>query len=314
MTNKILSAIMGSCIADALGVPVEFNSRKQLKRNLVEDMRSYGTYNQPAGTWSDDTSMTLCTLDSLSKGLDYKDIMDKFLSWYKDGEYTPHGETFDIGMATSKALKKYDLGEEPLKSGGTGERDNGNGSLMRILPVLFYLQKTYGENWIEKEESYQIIHNISALTHAHKRSMIACGIYLTIADYISKEYDLKEAVEQGIKKSFQLYESKEEFKEELKHYKRIKDKNFYKIPESEIRSTGYVVYTLEASLWCLLNSDNYKECVLKAVNLGEDTDTVGAVAGGLAGLYYGYKGIPKEWIEVIHRREFVEDICESFTL
>lgn len=314
MSNKKLSAIMGSCVADALGVPVEFNRREQLRRNPVIDMRSYGTYNQPAGTWSDDTSMTLCTLDSLSKGLDYKDIMDKFLSWYKKGEYTPFGETFDIGIGTSKALTKYANGEEPLKSGGTGERDNGNGSLMRILPVLFYLQKTYGENWIEKEESYQIIHNISALTHAHKRSMIACGIYLTIADYISKEYDIKEAVEQGIKKSFQFYENKEEFKEELKHYKRIKDKNFYKLQESEIRSTGYVVYTLEASLWCLLSSDNYKECVLKAVNLGEDTDTVGAIAGGLAGLYYGYKGIPKEWIEVIHRREFVEDICESFTL
>ncbi|MBG0765793.1 MAG: ADP-ribosylglycohydrolase family protein [Tissierellales bacterium] len=167
MPQKILSSIMGSCVADALGVPVEFYSREQLKRNPVADMRAYGTYNQPAGTWSDDTSMTLCTLDSLSKGLDYKDIMDKFLSWYKDGEYTPHGETFDIGMSTSKALNKYDSGEEPLKSGGTGERDNGNGSLMRILPVLFYLQKTYGENWIEKEEAYQIIHNISALTHAH---------------------------------------------------------------------------------------------------------------------------------------------------
>jgi ADP-ribosylglycohydrolase len=314
MSNKILSAIMGSCVADALGVPVEFNSRKQLKRNPVVDMRSYGTYNQPAGTWSDDTSMILCTLDSLSNGLDYKDIMDKFLSWYKDGEFTPHGETFDIGMATSKAINKYASGEEPLKSGGTGERDNGNGSLMRILPVLFYLQKTYGENWIEKEESYQIIHNISALTHAHKRSMIACGIYLTIADYISKEYDLKKAVEKGIKKSFQFYENKEEFKLELKHYERLQDKRFYKLQESEIRSTGYVVYTLEAALWCLLNTDNYKECVLKAVNLGEDTDTVGAVAGGLAGLYYSYEGIPKEWVEVIHKRKFVENICESFTL
>jgi ADP-ribosylglycohydrolase len=131
--------------------------------------------------------------------------------------------------------------------------------------------------------------------------MIACGIYLTIADYIYKEYDLKEAVEKGIKKSLQYYNNKEEFIEELNHYERLQDKNFYKLQESEIRSTGYVVYTLEAALWCLLNSDNYKECVLKAVNLGEDTDTIGAVAGGLAGLYYGYKGIPKEWIEVIRR-------------
>jgi ADP-ribosylglycohydrolase len=238
--------------------------------------------------------------------------MDKFLSWYKDGEYTPHGETFDIGMATSKALNKYDLGEEPLKSGGTGERDNGNGSLMRILPVLFYLQKTYGDNWIENEESYQIIHKISALTHAHKRSMIACGIYLTIADYIYKEYDLKEAVDLGIEKSFQYYNDKEEFKEEIKHYIRLKNKNFSKLPEGEISSTGYVVHTLEAALWCLLNTYNYKECVLKAVNLGEDTDTVGAVAGGLAGLYYGYKGIPKEWIEVIQKRKIVGGLCENF--
>ena len=94
MSNKILSAIMASCVADALGVPLEFKSREQLKRNPVVDMRSYDTYNQSAGTWSDDTKMTLCALDSLSKGLDYKDIMDKFLSWYKDGEYTPHGDTF----------------------------------------------------------------------------------------------------------------------------------------------------------------------------------------------------------------------------
>src|SRR6056297_390770 len=137
MPNKTLSAIMGLCVGDALGVPVEFKSRYQLKRDPVVYMRSYGTYNQPAGTWSDDTSMTLCTLDSLSNGLDYKDIMDKFLSWYKDGEYTPQGNTFDIGMATSKALNKYDSGEEHLESGGTEERDNGNGSLMRILFVLF---------------------------------------------------------------------------------------------------------------------------------------------------------------------------------
>ncbi|MDW7669466.1 MAG: ADP-ribosylglycohydrolase family protein, partial [Bacillota bacterium] len=230
----------------------------------------------------------------------------------KKGEYTPFGETFDIGIGTSKALTKYANGEEPLKSGGTGERDNGNGSLMRILPVLFYLQKTYGENWIEKEESYQIIHNLSALTHRHKRSMIACSIYITIADYISKEYELKEAVELGIKKSFEYYENKEEFKKELKHYERLQDENFHMLPEDEIKSTGYVVYTLEAVLWCLLNSDNYKECVLIAVNLGEDTDTVAAIAGGLVGLYYGHESIPKECVEKIQRREFVEKLCIKF--
>src|SRR6056297_2590030 len=215
-------------------------------------------------------------------------------------------------MGTSRAITKYASGEEPLESGGTGERDNGNGSLMRILPVLFYLQNTYGENWIENEESYQIIHNISALTHRHKRSMIACGIYITIADYVSKEYDLKEAVELGIKKSFQYYKNKEEFKKELKQYERLQDKNFHKLPEDEIKSSGYVVVSLEAALWCLLNTESYKDCVLKAVNLGEDTDTIAAIAGGLAGLYYGYQDIPKEWIEKIQKRELIANICEKF--
>ena len=311
MPNKTLSAIMGLCVGDALGVPVEFKSRYQLKRDPVVDMRSYGTYNQPAGTWSDDTSMTLCTLDSLSNGLDYKDIMDKFLSWYKKGEYTPFGETFDIGMGTRRALTNYANGEEPLKSGGIGERDNGNGSLMRILPVLFYLQKTYGQNFTEKEKPYEIIHNISSLTHRHKRSMIACGIYITIADYISREYSLNEAVKLGIKKSFQYYEDKEEFKEELKYYQRLNDKNFHKLPEEEIKSSGYVVVSLEAALWSLVNTVSYKGCVLKAVNLGEDTDTVAAIAGGLAGLYYGCEDIPKEWLDKIQRRKYVEELCKN---
>jgi ADP-ribosylglycohydrolase len=312
--EKILSAVMGHCVGDALGVPVEFLSREELKQDPVKDMRGHGTYNQPEGTWSDDTSMTLCTLDSLSEGIDYKDIMDKFLAWYINSEYTPFGETFDIGRCTSKAIYRYDAGEDPLYCGGADERENGNGSLMRILPVLFYLQKTYGENWIENEESFEIIHSISALTHAHKRSMTACGIYLTIADYISKDYGLKEAVELGIEKSFNYYTTKEGFKEELKYYERIQDENFYKLPEEEIQSTGYVVHSMESSIWCLLNTETYKDCVLKAVNLGEDTDTTAAIAGGLAGLHYGYENIPEEWLEKIQKREFVEGICKRFKI
>jgi len=239
--------------------------------------------------------------------------MDKFLAWYINSEYTPFGETFDIGRCTSKAIYRYDGGEDPLYCGGADERENGNGSLMRILPVLFHLQKTYGENWTEKKESYEIIHNISALTHAHKRSMIACGIYLTIADYISKDYNLKEAVELGIEKSFNYYSRKEGFKEELKYYERIKDKDFYKLPEEEIESTGYVVHSMEASIWSLLNTESYKDCVLKAVNLGEDTDTTAAIAGGLAGLHYGYESIPEEWLKKIQKREFVEGICKKYS-
>lgn len=131
--NNLFNGIMGSCIADALGVPVEFESRETLRQNLVIDMQSYGTHNQVEGTWSDDTSMTLCLIDSLSKGLDYNDIMTNFIKWINTGEYTAHEEVFDVGNATRKALMRFEKGIAPLDCGGLDDKDNGKGSLMRIL-------------------------------------------------------------------------------------------------------------------------------------------------------------------------------------
>ena len=122
MRNYVLDGIMGLCVADALGVPVEFMERRSLKRNPVVNMREYGTYNQPKGTWSDDTSMTLCTMDSLKDGLNYSDIMDKFLQWFPSGKYTPENRAFGIGKTTLNALIKYQKANPPLECGGKEER------------------------------------------------------------------------------------------------------------------------------------------------------------------------------------------------
>jgi len=280
LKDQILGGILGLAVADAVGVPVEFQSRESLRLNPVTDMKGYGTYNQPPGTWSDDTSLTLCLLDSLAnKGIDYADIMKRFLSWLDEGEYTPYGEVFDVGIATRKALQRFRNGNAPLECGGTSEQDNGNGSLMRILPLAFYLH-TFGGN-LTLDEAFDVIHNVSSLTHAHKRSQIACGIYLIVADCLLVESDLKKAVDSNLEKASACYGNKKEYTEDFKHYKRLFDMDFAKLPEKKIKSSGYVVDTLEASLWCLLNADNYRDCVLRAVNLGEDTDTVAAVAGGL---------------------------------
>ena len=311
MGNDVLDGIMGLCVADALGVPVEFMERETLRRKPVVDMRAHGTYNQPAGTWSDDTSMTLCLLDSLSNGLDYNDIMEKFLAWFKKSEYTPFGEVFGIGIGTRKAIKRFEEGRSPLECGGTMSRDNGNGSLMRILPIVFYLRSKYGNDFILNKDSFEIIHNVSSLTHAHKRSQMACGLYISIAAELFDKRDLKVSIESGINKAMDYYENQEEFKDELHHYIRLESKDFNKTNIDEIKSSGYVVDSFEAAIWCLLNTTSYKDCVLKAVNLGEDTDTVAAIAGGLAGLYYGYDQIPVEWLEVIVKREFVEELCEG---
>ncbi|WP_246578270.1 ADP-ribosylglycohydrolase family protein [Clostridium frigoris] len=314
MINNILNSVMGSCVADAIGVPVEFENRETLIQNRVIDMRSFGTYNQKAGTWSDDTSMTLCLIDSLSKGLNYNDIMNNFSKWINAGDYTPYGEVFDVGNATRKALTRYANGISPLECGGLADSDNGNGSLMRILPIVFYLQSIYGKDITENDEAMNIIHNVSSLTHAHKRSLIACGIYISVASRITEDIDLVAAIEKGIHSALDYYKRHDEFADELPCYKRLSNMNFSKTPVKDIKSSGYVVDTLEAAIWCLLNSKNYKDCVLLAVNLGEDTDTVAAVAGGLAGLYYGYDSIPKEWLAVIGKRDYVENLANQLNV
>lgn len=311
----VKAGIFGLAVGDALGLPVEFKSREALISDPVTGMRGYGTYNQPPGTWSDDTSMTICLLDSLSGGLNYEDVMNNFLEWYREGAYTPHGEAFDIGKTTSSAIGRFADGTEPLKCGGVSELDNGNGSLMRILPLLFYLYSVYGEEFYHSKEAFGVIHNVSSLTHAHKRSQIACGIYLTVAAELIKSSlrsQVSSAVSIGINNALEYYRSQNEFATELQYYMRLSEDNFGSLPVSSIRSSGYVVDTLEAALWCILNTDNYKDCVLKAVNLGEDTDTVAAVAGGLAGLFYGYESIPQEWLDLLYRRNYIEDLCNKF--
>ena len=183
MINPILNGVMGLVVGDALGVPVEFKDRESLRQDPVTSMRGYGTYNQPPGTWSDDSSMTLALLDSLKDGLDYKDIMDKFVAWYDKGKYTPHGKMFDIGIATRQALSRYKNGLAALECGGQDEYDNGNGSLMRILPILFYLQAKIGNEFLDKDEAFEIIHlafrrNRNANRIKNVEKVVTCAVVL----------------------------------------------------------------------------------------------------------------------------------------
>ena len=171
--DAVKNGILGLVVGDALGVPVEFLSREELERDPVNGMRAYGTHQQPAGTWSDDSSMALCLMESLTKDVDYADMMDQFLRWANEGYMTAHGKVFDIGVATQQALIRFAHGTPPLECGGTGKYDNGNGSLMRILPMVLYLHRTMGPDFPRMPEAYQIIHNASALTHAHPISLIA---------------------------------------------------------------------------------------------------------------------------------------------
>lgn len=308
--NKICDGIIGLAIGDAIGVPVEFRSRQELTKAPVVSMREYGTHYQPRGTWSDDTSLTLALMDSIieKNEIDYVDIMNRFSNWLLYNDYTATGEVFDVGNSTSRAIMNYGRGVNPLECGGISEYENGNGSLMRILPTAYYLRK---HSDLEIESQMNIIYNISALTHRHPISLIGCGIYINIAmNLLEGMLSLYESVEQGIKTAFEYYERKAW--NDVYAYLRLMDLSiFLELPDSEIKSSGYVVHTLESALWCLLNTNSYAECVLKAVNLGDDTDTVGAVVGELAGIYYGLEKIPKDWLDVLARRQYIEELCEE---
>lgn len=275
-------------------------------------MRAFGTHRQPAGTWSDDSSLMLCLADSLCNEYNLEDIALKFLQWYNAEIWTPHGRVFDIGIATSQAIRRISKGVSPTLCGGTSEFDNGNGSLMRILPILFYIKD------FPIEKRFDTIKDVSSITHGHIRSALACFIYLELALEILKGKDKWEAY-RTMQKTVRGFLDHDPIcsQDEMDKFHRILELKvgeydlspLHTLQEEEISSSGYVLHSLEASLWCFMNSENYAEAVLKAVNLGEDTDTTGAITGGIAGLYYGFESIPKEWVDVLARKEDIENLC-----
>lgn len=313
MKQKIFGALYGAIVGDALGVPVEFRLRNELKENPVKDMLGYGTYNLPKGSWSDDSSMILCLADSIGKlkSIDYDDIMKRFWEWCRHSKYTPDNYTFDVGLTCHAALMNYHNKMKPVECGLKNEKDNGNGSLMRISPLPFYLLKNFGENAMEKQEAFELIGNVSKLTHAHEIAVLGCDIYCSIMMEILKGARSKSDIQGNwLSKIGAFVRNNPEFEYANEKYDRMFHISFKNIPEDEIKSSGYVVDTLEAAFWCFLNTENYADCVLKAVNLGSDTDTVACVAGSIAGAYYGE--IPEEWIKSIRNKKFVDKIINQF--
>ncbi|NEP44594.1 MAG: ADP-ribosylglycohydrolase family protein, partial [Okeania sp. SIO2H7] len=303
MTNsKILSGLMGVCVGDALGVPVEFSRREERIKNPVTTMTGYGTYNQQPGTWSDDSSLTLCLAEALCEGFDLGAIARNYVRWYDEDYWTARGEVFDVGGTTSQAIFRIKQGILPVEAGGRGEFDNGNGSLMRILPLAFCYQT------VDFPELIQRVHNCSCITHGHLRSQIACGIYISIAVCLLEGLELKAAYLEGIERIKVIYSTPKYASEKLM-FSRILEGEIDSFSANEISSDTYVLHSLEAALWCLLTASSYGETVLKAVNLGGDTDTTGAIAGGLAGVYYGIDNIPSEWIEVLARKDDIAELA-----
>jgi len=252
--------VYGAAVGDALGVPFEF--MEQGTFNCV-GMTGFGTHGQRRGTWSDDTSLTLATCDSImARGeIDTNDMMRRFRGWFMAGNYAIGYRVFDVGNATYRAIT--------TGVGQCGEWDSGNGSLMRIAPLA------------ATDASDAEIADVSAITHGTELCKRLCVSFVGVLRKVHQD------PEKGRQMASQLVSG---------------------INEGNVRSGGYVQETFDASLWCYATTDNYADCVLKAVNLGHDTDTTACVAGALAAAEYGYEGIPEEWIALLRGKSIIEEM------
>lgn len=305
MTREhVYGALFGVAIGDALGVPAEFKSRASLQLDPIKGFVGYGSHNQPPGTFSDDTSLTFCLAASLCNGYNLYDIGNRFVDWYRKGYWTAGGNVFDIGMTTSSAIARLQNGTQPALAGDFEEGANGNGSLMRILPLVFYVRK------LEVLTRFQYVKAVSSLTHGHIRSVLACFYYVEFSLCLLNGLDKQQAYVQAGQIMKQFIQKQQIAQHEVDLFAPLTDGDIATVALDNIGSSGYVMDTLKASIHCFMTTNNYKDAVLKAVNMGSDADTTGAVTGGLAGLYYGYSSIPEKWRQHIRRAGDITDLCE----
>lgn len=312
--ESVLAGVYGLALGDAVGVPFEFMTRDKVRKYDLSRMYEYGSHNQPMGTFSDDTSMVLATLDAMGDNIGcIGGVMDNFKEWLNNGIYTANGDVFDVGGTTLRSIQRYSNGEDLALCGECDEYSNGNGSLMRMLPMVYYIWVHRG--LIIDEGDVNIINMFSSLTHAHDLSKMCCVYYVYVALYIlaeSSKLGIQKAIENGIEAVENYYTTQGTPNIVLDVAELSSLKDMFKVDERDIKSSGYVVDSLEASLWCLYHSKGYKNAVCSAVSLGEDTDTIGAITGSLAGLYYGLDNLPVDWMAELRNKALIDSVCNRF--
>jgi ADP-ribosylglycohydrolase len=285
VTDRALGCLLGLAIGDALGTTLEFTSRDA--QPPVTDMVGGGPFRLAAGEWTDDTSMTLCLADSLIArgGLEQRDLMERFVRWWREGENSHNGRCFDIGITTRQALRRFLETGDPI-AGATDPNTAGNGSIMRLAPVALRWADDPGQAIVAARAQ-------STTTHAAPAAVEGCALLAEI---------LVEAILSGDKSAALRNRAAGE-----PSIAGIAAGSWRGKDRAAIRSSGYVVHTLEAALWCTDRADSFSEAVLLAANLADDADTVAAVTGQIAGAVWGRNGIPRHWLDRLVWRGRIEE-------
>ena len=286
--DRAKGALIGLALGDALGTSVEFSERDGVPR--VTDLVGGGPFGLAPGQWTDDTSMALCLAESLleRRGLDVRDLMERFCRWRDHGYNSVTGACFDIGGTTDAALGSFRATGEPL-SGSTDPDDAGNGSLMRLSPVAIRW-------WRDRAKAVEAARLQSRTTHGAVQAVEACALFAEI---------LVESIAGHPKESVlrcREWDGDARIAEVAAGSWRTKERD-------AISSSGYVLHTLEAALWCVDSTESVANALILAVNLGHDADTVGAVTGQLAGALWGMSGAPTAWLDRLAWRDRIESLA-----
>jgi ADP-ribosylglycohydrolase len=297
--DRYRGALLGLATGDALGTTIEFSPPGSF--TPVHDIVGGGPFSLPPGAWTDDTSMALCLAESLvtRKGFDPLDQMQRYVRWYRQGYLSSTGKCFDIGNTTAAALMRFEQTRNPY-SGSTDPNAAGNGSLMRLAPVPLFYARTPRMAIERAADSSRTTHGAPAAIDCcrYMAGLIAGAVCGAAKDRLLSPHYEPEA---GIWKSAPL----------MPRIAEIANGSYKRRNPPEIKGSGFVVLSLEAALWAFYHSDTYREGALLAVNLGDDSDTTGAIYGQLAGAFYGEQGIPEEWRARLVMREVIESLADK---
>lgn len=301
---QIENILYAGVVGDALGVPVEFEKRD----SYYIDSMTTGTWEQPAGSWSDDTSFTLPLIENLMTNKSYDDLMQKFVNYMFHNEYTPNGVAFGIGNTCAKALRNWSVNHYPaLECGDPSVEANGNGALMRLAPLAIHLanEKDISKR-LDLEREY------TSLTHRHPRSIVASYIYLEIIHDLLNGCSLRSSLDNLPNRLTQALQGHFDELKELSYFEAMFQPDFATTLRKEIKSSGYVVDTLLASTWSVLNSTSIDGAVILAVNLGEDTDTIASITATLASCENLSDHINDDWKSQLQNKSLLDKFIKPF--
>ncbi len=309
LLKRMKSGVLGLAAGDALALPVEGVARAELDDQPVRSMRGCGSRIWPAGSWSISTTQTMAMLDSLKGGFDPEDML-LCLSRCMQGRYWAFGEPIGMDPYLCRAVERRAQGLPAAQCGD--DRVPANGALRRMLPMAFYLYPMAGTSIAKSPHAMEMIRLASAITNGHPRTVVACGLYVGVACALISGMDIPEALQDALTTVAAYYRQSPQAGE-LSHFRRLMDvAAFRSLKQADVCSGPDAVQTLEAALYCLINTHSFEACALMAVNLGGQTCAVASAACALAGLYYGASGIPARWRILLPGRGEMENLCNQF--